>query len=285
MTATQEVTGRRLAPEDFRVVEHDGAAPDDAIRRILDGRLAGVLMRRALDERRRTALLERFWRQTERERREGAAEGSIVGAYHYGHSTEEYLEAVEQTRSTVRVVLGDDSPVDDVVGMVRRAVAPLGQTVRLAAHGPRLAAESRIASWSTPGKFLLEPHEDAAQLTSPDLADLEISRMHDRPVVAVNVYPEVPARGGYVRVWNVDPDDATRRRCGTEHSGYYYPERSLDGYEFVDAAPRSGDVLLLNARLVHAVAGYPDDPGVAARRLSVNFLMGRLDDRTVVYWA
>jgi hypothetical protein len=101
------------------------------------------------------------------------------------------------------------------------------------------------------------------------------------PVVAVNLYPLAPRSGGALRVWNIRPDDACRRRCGTVRSGYPYQVDWLRDREFLDLEVRDGWLVLMNGGLVHGVTGYDRaDDG----RLLINFFLGSLDERTVIHW-
>jgi hypothetical protein len=285
MSTTAKITGHSLPAGEFRVAEFHDRMDPNAVQALLDGRLAAAVLYDGMAAEDCRALCERFRRVSDKTVREGAAQGAIVGAYHYGSTADEYLQAVDATSASVAEVLGSSSPVELVLEIVRGAVEPFGQTVQLAAHGPKIAAEARVASWATPGKYILDPHEDISQLAHPDLAELEISAAHALPVVAANVYAALPPDGGSLRIWNIDPDQNSRRRHGVEHTGYYYPEDALDGIAFVDVAPATGSIVLLNARLIHAVFGYGDNRERAASRLSVNFLMSRLRPDTVVYWA
>ncbi len=280
-----QIAGRSLAAEEFIVPSADRVVPADQLRALLSGRLAGLRVRGGIGEPERVALLERFWASPGLTERGGGVQGFYVGAYHYGNELDRYLKEAEASRGDVAALLGAEDPVELVVAAVAEAVAPLGAAVRLAEHQGRQAGRMRTVSWLTDGNNLLDPHEDASQLRSPELDGFEAQRAYGRSVTAANVYLNMPPGGGYIRIWNIDPDEESKRHFGVEHTGYYYPEPSVAGIPHVDVIPETGDLLFLNGHLVHAVIGYEGDSGRGAERVSMNFLIGSLDEKTVVYWA
>ena len=279
------ISGRSLTVDEFVVPCADRQVPPDSLRALLTGRLAGLHVRNGISEGQRAALLRRFWDSPGLTERGGGVQGYYVGAYHYGNPLDRYLKDVEASQADVAAVLGEEDPVGLVVDAVRVAVADLGARVRLAEHENRQAGRMRTVSWLTDGSNLLDPHEDTSQLRHPDLDGFEVQRSYERGVTAANVYLNMPPGGGYIRIWNIDPDEGSKRRFGVEHTGYYYPESSVAGVPFVDVVPQSGDLLFLNGRLVHAVIGYEGDAGRGAERVSMNFLIGFIDQGTAVYWA
>lgn len=279
------VTGRSLPAEEFTVHTADGKIPPEPLRALLDGHLVALHVRGGLAPAERHALLERFWASPGLTERGGGVRGHYVGAYHYGTPLDRYLDDVESTRAAVDGVLGAEDPVGLVMDAVHTALAPHGVDVRLAEHGARRAGRMRTVSWVTQGTNLLDPHEDASQLRSPDLAEFEVRRAYDGGLTAANVYLNLPPDGGYLRVWNIRPDEESRRHFGVEHTGYYYPESALAGIPSLDVRPESGDILFLNGHLIHAVVGYGGDADLGAERVSMNFLIGFVDAGTAVYWA
>lgn len=279
------LTGRSLADHEFVVATAQGQVPSQPLAALLTGRLAGLHVRGAITEDQRAALLARFWSSRGLTERGGGVQGHYVGAYHYGNPLDRYLKEVEASRADIAELLGAEDPVTLVVDAVGKAVKGLGASVRLASHEGRPAGRTRTVSWLTDGSNLLDPHEDASQLRHPDLDGFEVQRAYERGVTAANVYLNMPPGGGHIRIWNIDPDEDSKRRFGVEHTGYYYPEPSVAGIPHVDVAPASGDLLFLNGRLVHAVIGYQGGSGVGAERVSMNFVIGFIDPETVVYWA
>src|SRR5258705_1847824 len=90
-------------------------------------------------------------------------------------------------------------------------LAESGASLRLAEMDGTAACPALIRAWNKEGEFALEPHEDEAQCRDPRQAGFEVQRVLDYEVCAVNMCIE-HERGGRLVLWNVRPDDDTRRR-------------------------------------------------------------------------
>ena len=122
----------------------------------------------------------------------------------------------------------------------------------------------------------LPPHQDMLQK--------DISASHDEAAsdlqaqVAVNLYIEVPERGGELELWDVRPDGEER-------------EAMLSGeHDFIDRSalpeprelrPRGGELILFRSDHVHAVRGMYQENRVAASC----FLGYYGDEEPIRYWA
>jgi hypothetical protein len=104
--------------------------------------------------------------------------------------------------------------------------------------------------------------------------------VREHRVCALNICLENGA-GGRLRIWNIQPDDESRRRLGTFYSGSPYPVDSLAGFDSLWVEVGQGDVYVFNGSHVHAV----EPTTVAgAKRTTLSGLFGFIDDATVVSW-
>lgn len=250
------VTGESLPPEHFRLHRTDRRVDVGRLADVLHGRLAAYLVRGFVADADCTTITAAFWDSTARTPRygEGAdgVEAYIVGASHIDKTTEAYLDDVERTEAAVRSLYR--STVDPVA-RVRTLLADGGavRRTRAAAAGGRAAGSSKAVCWNNIGGYLLLPHDDLSQLSDPLQTGFEIQRI--RRVMAVNIYPHVPGRGGVIKIWNVVPDDETRAHFGVTHSGYPYPPEVLDDHPSIEIAVATGDLCVINGNLIHGVLG------------------------------
>lgn len=206
-----------------------------------------------------------------------------VGVFHYNKDLDSYLkEAAQAERELDRLFGAGVNPQQAFLDELRRPVAGLGEgQVRVAEHRGRKASRFVMRSWTTRKQFSLLPHEDAAQCRSHKQAGFEIQRAARNAIMSVNICVENSGGGG-LRIWNIQPDDASRRRLGLDETGSPYPLESLDGHDSQLIDVRPGDMYCFNAKTVHAVEAMR---GAQNRRATIAFLMARLDPATVLYWA
>ena len=270
------ITGIEAKPEFFRLEERSEFDPALAMD-VLHGRNLGVIFRDVIPVDARKESVERFWSSPARRHREGEP-SHIIGSYHWNKSTETYLAETAEIADAVRDVLDvPNSPWHSFRSGLADELALEGAELRIAEHEGAQACPALIRAWDKKGSFALEPHEDEAQCRDPRQAGFEIQNAPDYEVCAVNMCVE-HGEGGRLVIWNIRPDVDTRQRLGIEHTGFSYPGESLTDFEELRIDVREGDLYVFNGAFVHAV------DKTTGNRTNVSFLMGFVDDHTVVSW-
>ncbi|MFE2098647.1 MULTISPECIES: hypothetical protein [unclassified Streptomyces] len=278
--AGRRLTGFSGDPDYFRFKEYRTFDPR-AVVDVLRGRSAGVVFRGAVDPEICAELSARFWDSDDREKRTAVAPSYYLGTYHFHKTTEEYLDESERTTPALEEVLGiERDPLTEFYDGLAGALAPQGVTVRRAEHGGRQACRGLLRSWHAAGEYTLDPHEDSSQCAHPGQADFEIQRVLDHQICALNICLE-NGDGGRLALWNIQPDEASKRRLGLEHTGSPYPMDTLDGIECQWLEINAGDIYVFNGAHIHAV-----EPNTSAgsRRTTLAGIFGFVDRDTVVSW-
>ncbi|SBU98627.1 hypothetical protein YW5DRAFT_05968 [Streptomyces sp. Ncost-T6T-1] len=271
-----QLTGIQTDSDFFRFEERDEFDPA-LVMDVLQGRRLGVIFRDVIPEDAKKESVARFWDSPGQLRRNGEP-SYCIGSYHWNKSTEEYIEDAAKTADAVRDVLDvPNSPWHSFRSAMNEELAGIGGSIRIAEHDGAQASAALIRAWDKEGSFALDPHDDEAQCKDPRQAGFEIQRAADHEICAVNMCVE-QGEGGRLVIWNIRPDDDSRRALGIEHTGFSYPAESLEEFDVVRLDVRSGDVYVFNGRHVHAV------DTCTGNRTNVSFLMGFVDDRTVVSW-
>lgn len=273
---SRRITGIEAKPEFFRLEERSEFDPK-LVLDVLHGRSLGVIFRDVIPADAQKESAERFWSSPARRHREGEP-SHIIGSYHWNKSTETYLAETAAIADAVRDVLDvPDSPWHFFRSELGAELAREGAQLRIAEHAGAQACPALIRAWDKEGSFALEPHEDEAQCRDPRQAGFEIQHAPDYEVCAVNMCVE-QGEGGRLVIWNIRPDAATRQLLGIEHTGFSYPGESLTEFGELRIDVRQGDLYVFNGAFVHAV------DTTTGNRTIVSFLMGFIDDRTVVSW-
>ncbi|MFZ5891923.1 MAG: hypothetical protein ACOY0T_12785 [Myxococcota bacterium] len=228
-----------------------------------------------------------FWENPGLRERGDQVAGYVVGAYHYGLSTLDYLHECQATRKHVESLFtGARDPVARLEALLVRAAAPTGRVVRRARHQGMEAARCAATSWSAPGEFLLAPHDDVAQVGAKEQRGFEIQQVARHTVVGVNLYCSMPPVGGELELWNISPNRACRARLGIEERGHPYDVEQLRSFQSMLLAVAPGDCVLLNGGFVHGVRGTGNGVPIALdeRRLILTLFVGIKDDETILWW-
>lgn len=254
MTAPR-VTGGALADHQFRLHQTRETVDVNAVFEVLSGRLAAYRIGGFIADRDCRLIIDN-WAAAHPSPRYGdgedGVEAYIVGASHIQKTTDTYLGEVEKSAEAVcELYRATSNPIASFweqlagrTGLIR---------IRAAARDGRAAGKSKAVSWNKSGTFLLLPHDDVAQLSDPLQAGFEIQDV--RRVMAVNAYPKVTAGGGQLKLWNVEPDDASRERLGLTASGFPYPPELLEEHPSMIVPVATGDLCVINGNLIHAVLG------------------------------
>ena len=279
---TQRIDGSSMAKARFRVHVTNRSVDVASVFEVLKGNLAAYRVTGFVAESdcRRTA--ENFWNSPHRVSRDGeggdGVEAYLIGASHIERSTEEYLRAAGALEEALESLYGGASPVS----AFRASLAKVGGAARIrpARCGVLTAGDSKAVCWNGTGPYLLQPHEDFAQLGDPRQFGFEIQRA--TRVMAVNVYPQVPIGSGGLQLWNVEPDDRSRADLGLTYSGFPYPPELLQGYPTLVIPVATGDLCVINGNLVHAVLGG-GSMAYDRRRLTLSCFMALIDGE-LVWW-
>ncbi|SEG84450.1 hypothetical protein SAMN05216223_11577 [Actinacidiphila yanglinensis] len=270
------LTGVQTESAFFRFEERNEFDPEPVMD-VLRGRRLGVIFRDAIPEDAKKETVARFWSSPGLLRRDGEP-SYCIGSYHWNKSTESYLKDAATTADAVLPLLDvPHSPWRSFRSAMAEELARYGASIRIAEHEGEPAGAALIRAWDKEGSFALDPHEDEAQCTDPRQAGFEIQRAADYEICAVNMCVQ-QGDGGRLVVWNIRPDDDSRTSLGIQHTGFSYPAATLEPFDAIQLDVRSGDVYVFNGRHVHAV------DACKGHRTNVSFLMGFVDERTVVTW-
>jgi hypothetical protein len=281
-THAKGMSGSHSPPELFRFVEGSSHFDPRDVIRVLRGEVVGCVFRNVIPTEVCKQVALNFWNHSQLRRRGDEVPAHVLGTYHYFKTLTEYLNEAEQYREAMREIFAGCGDVfDEVMTEVASVLAEEDITMRVASHNGRAASEFVMRSWSGPGLFALEPHDDGAQLSQSQQHGFEIQRVATAPVVAFNMCFENTS-GGELHYWNLVPDNILRKQLGLEDSGYPYPLKALEGIDKLTIPVHAGDVYFFNGKYIHAVGAQQDSTG---SRSTISGIMGFVDPNTVLYWS
>jgi hypothetical protein len=281
LKTAQRITGASLPESAFRIHETNGPVDIAAVREVLNGNLAAYHVHDFISSEICEQIMANFWTSSDRVPRYGEGEDGVeaylIGASHYGKPTLTYLqEALACKNGVDALYVGVINPV----AAFRDTLRASGMAVRAAALDGLPAGDSKAVYWNNVGTFLLEPHDDLAQVKDPIQADFEIQEVSR--VMAVNIYAAVAEGSGQLKVWNVEPDYETRVELGLSNEGFPYPAEPLADFPSMLIEVRTGDLCVVNGNLVHAVVrGNTTTP---KSRLLLTCFMGLNLNNELIWW-
>lgn len=223
-----------------------------------------------------------FWRTLESNGSSRNDDGGVsvlqIGATQFRHSSRDYLDQCSSLRSVVDSLFEGISTDDKsrILGTrwLEPALRPLDYRIEPAQFEGRYVAECTARAWRNQGAFLLEPHEDAAQLSPARQDDFEIGSTTSLVAWVCCIDVE---EGGDLILWDIAPDEEMRTQYNLVGTGYPYPNAVVEPFPKLEMAFHPGDVLLFRADFLHAISP------VVGSRISVGRFLGALNSR-LMYW-
>lgn len=286
MKPIKKIMGISLPEENFRVYETHKYVDFSIVHNVLEGNIAAYRISKHIAGDVCKRIVKNFWASPNKVPRFGygkdGIEGYFIGASHIEKTTFEYLEEARNFESAVKELY---EGVIDPVSAFREALAANEKNgrniyVRPAQLNGLSASHSKAVCWNNFEDFLLEPHDDFAQLSDPRQNGFEIQKVNR--VMAVNFYPKALPLSGQLKIWNIEPDNQSRANLGLAHSGFPYPAELLQSFSSITIPIETGDLCIINGNLVHAVLRgnciSPKD------RLLIAFFMAFHEKNQLIWW-
>ncbi len=212
---------------------------------------------------------------------DGYVKTQQIGSTQFAKTGREYV-LDHAARADDLAVLLDDSPAEAIENIFRTTLVEdvlieSGVTFRPSRYKNLSGGFATFRRWLDNGEMALMPHEDSAQLKTAAQDGYEIAAADH--VVSYNACIESGHSGGVLRVWNLKPDDDFRHELDLLDTGYPYPSEAIESIETFDLELNVGDVYFLNSSYIHGVTSV-----TSGQRMTAGRFIGRVADRTVVYW-
>lgn len=280
----KKIRGASLHNIKFTLKESHQQLNTDYISTILSGDLAAYRINNFLSLEHCKKISENFWNSPNKIARAGygqdGVEGYLIGASHIEKDTQKYLNEVQQYQSAVALLYKDT--LNPLTIFREKLTQAWGNriNIRPAELNGLSAGHSKAVYWNNPGQFILEPHDDLAQLRDHRQSDFEIQNISR--VMAVNFYPQVAADSGQLQIWNIEPDDDTRADLNLSFSGFPYSYELLKEFENLTISINTGDMCIINGNLIHAV--LKGKQMLNKNRLLITCFMGLKSDNELIWW-
>jgi hypothetical protein len=277
-----KITGQSYTSP-FRLYETDQSVDVDAVFEVLNGNLAAYRIRHFLSSEACQKIVDNFSRSEQKVPRLGygadGVEGYFLGASHIEKTTQEYLKEVLSFEKAIQdLYIGTQNPIADFRNKLLRKK---GLVLHPATCEGVAAGDSKAVYWNSLGDFLLQPHDDLAQLSDPRQKGFEIQEV--KRVMAVNFYATAQLGAGQLKVWNIEPDDASRAALNLTYSGFPYPPELLEDFESLVIPVSTGDLCVINGNLIHGVL-RGDKTASPKERLLVTCFTGFNNQQELIWW-
>lgn len=248
---------------------------------VINGKLAGCMFRNVISNDVCKQISHNFWNSHILKQRDDNVPAYYVGAYHYEKDLDEYLsEAAETKRGLVDLFKNTTNIFDQFMLQLKNYLKKYNINLKLAEHQQKPAGTFLMRSWSNGGSYVLKPHEDLSQCSAKKQQGFEIQATINYEIVAVNICLENGEEGN-LHYWNIQPDLTSRQRLGLEETGYPYCDTLLKNYQKMIIPIRTGDIYCFNGKNIHAVDELKSK---SSKRSTISFLLGFIDQNTIVYW-
>lgn len=275
------LTGLIRPETEFKAYETNSSIDISKVFDVLHGRLAAYRIHNFLPADACQQIVTNFYNSQHKVPRYGegedGVEGYFIGASHIEKTTSDYLKESAFFKEPINLLYNNSiNPLDQF----RKTLASRTH-VRPAQLDGLCAGNSKAVYWNNVGHFLLQPHDDVAQLSDPRQHGFEIQQA--TRVMAVNFYAMVPNNAGQLIVWNIEPDDSARAALDLTHSGFPYPPELLEEFEHLIIPVKTGELCLINGNLIHAV--MRGDPEASSKdRLLVTCFMTFNEHNELIWW-
>ena len=278
------ITGISMPNKGFRIHETYKKIDITSVSKVLNGELAAYCIHDFLEIEQCTKIVENFWNCPKKSARYGVGEdgveGYFIGASHIEKTTEKYLQEAQDYASAIEnLYLNTINPLDKF----RKSLLTNSHytNVRPAQHNGLLAGNSKAVYWNNLGNFLLEPHDDLAQLSDPLQNGFEIQQA--TRVMAINFYPQVPKNTGQLKIWNIEPYQKARDELNLTYSGFPYPAELLTEFQNLIIPVQTGDLCVINGNLIHAVIRGSNN-SLPKDRLLISCFMTYNSNNELIWW-
>lgn len=206
-----------------------------------------------------------------------------IGATQYGKKSADYFDECDETRCNVSKIISGLEHLkiaDDILLESSLRSYFLSKKVHF---GPSYYRgrycnlfTARLWKNEQDKKLSLNAHEDLAQLRMANLDNFEIGNV--KRVVACNLCVSDEDESTLL-VWNIFPNEESKRHLNIVDTGYPYPLSYLDDFEYLTLKTKPGDLYFISANFIHAV-----QRGRVDNRISLGRFMGYTAENRVAYW-
>jgi len=286
MSNVKKIVGNVMPKHKFQLQESYKTLNIDFVLDVLNGNLTAYRVLEYLPRNHCQKITANFWNSSNKVHRMGYGDDGVeayyIGASHIEKDTDRYLDDVQKCELFVNSLYdGAANPLDIFRESLRSVVEIKQIEVRAAQHNNMYAGHSKAVYWNNSGHFILEPHDDLAQLTDPRQKGFEIQEVSR--VMAVNFYPSVAINSGQLKIWNIEPSEESRKQLNLTYSGFPYPVDLLSDFESMVIPVETGDLCVINGNLIHAVL-RGDRQSSLKNRLLITCFMGFKNQHQLVWW-